>query len=400
VIGGESGTRYTIVLNSPGAARRMFALPIEVALAEAYFFGDYDLEGDLFHAFDLKDHARAAVATVAQVLALLRLRQRLPEDPATRAGGRAARLSGQVGTRDRDRGAVQHHYDLGNDFYRLWLDRRMIYSCGYFAEGAEDLDLAQELKLDLICRKLRLREGERFLDIGCGWGGLCIHAAQRYGVEAVGVTLSQEQHRLARERVAALGLDRQIEIRLLDYRDLREPFDKIASIGMFEHVPDHDEYFAAVYRFLSPRGLFLNHSIACTPPSEPWGRHPLLKRWVNRRILGTGLIRDRYIFPDGKLVPVSEANLVAERVGFEVRDVENLREHYALTLRSWATRLDARRDEAIAVAGDFVYRAWRIYLTAAAIEFERGKININQTLFAKPANGDSGLPLSRRDLLA
>ncbi len=420
--GGETGQRYTIVLNRPGAARRMFSLPVEVALAEAYMAGDFDLEGDFFEAFELKDRARAAVATTPRVLELLRRRRRLPADSADDgapgvtvttattpgsavgesavAGHRRARLTGRTGSRDRDRRAIQHHYDVGNDFYRLWLDRRMVYSCGYFPTGGESLDTAQEEKLDYICRKLRLREGQRFLDIGSGWGALCIHAAERFGVEAVGVTLSEEQYSLATERVAAAGLAERVRIRFLDYRDLNERFDRIASVGMFEHVPDHAEYFGHVHRLLAPRGLFLNHAIAAPPHAEPWGEHSLGERVLQRRVLGTGLVRERYIFPDGHLVPVSEANLVAERVGFEVRDVENLREHYALTLRQWLRRLEARRAEAIAVAGEWVYRAWRIYLTASVLEFERGGITINQTLFARPENGDAGLPLSRAGLYA
>jgi len=396
--GGEEGRRYTVVLNRPGAARRMFALPVEVALAEAYMAGDFDLEGDFFAAFELKDRARAAVSTTPRILDLLRRRRRLPDDDepdGSPAGLRLARLSGRIGTRDRDRGAIQHHYDVGNDFYRLWLDDRMVYSCGYFPTGTEDLDTAQERKLDLICRKLGLREGQRFLDVGCGWGALCIHAAERYGVSALGVTLSEEQHALANERVHRAGLTRWVEIRLLDYRDLDERFDRIASVGMFEHVPDHAEYFSHVHRLLAPRGLFLNHAIAAATHAEPWSAHSLGRRLVRRHLLGTGIVRDRYIFPDGHLVPVSEANLVAEGVGFEVRDVENLREHYALTLRLWAGRLEQRRAEAIAAAGEWLYRAWRIYLTAAALEFERGTINVNQTLLARPEDGDAGMPLSR-----
>jgi cyclopropane-fatty-acyl-phospholipid synthase len=397
-IGGEEGARYTLVINSPGAARRMFALPVELALGEAFIFGDFDIEGDLADAIELKDRLRATVSSSGNALRLLWRRQRLPRDAGRRGGGRAARLQGRVGTRDRARNAVQHHYDVGNDFYSLWLDRRMVYSCAYFPTGAEDLDRAQELKLDLVCRKLRLREGERFLDIGCGWGALCIHAAQRYGVRALGVTLSEEQLRLARARVDAAGLADRVEIRLADYRDLAGSYDRIASIGMFEHVKDHDEYFGHVHRLLAPRGLFLNHAIASPPGSSPWGKHSPLRWLVERYVLGTGSIRERYVFPDGNVVPVSDANIAAERAGLEVRDVENLREHYARTLRFWAQRLEARREEALRVTNEFVFRTWRIYLNAAPLEFERGRIGIAQTLFAKPDRGDAGLPWSRGDL--
>lgn len=398
VIGGEDGTEYTIVLSSPGTLRRMFGLPIELTLGEAYFLGDFDIEGDLGAALGLKDHARAAVSTVPQILRLLQLRLQLPRDSAQWAAKRSARLSGETGSRGRDRRAIQHHYDVGNDFYQLWLDERMIYSCAYFPSGREELARAQELKLDMICRKLRLQPGERLLDIGCGWGGFCIHAVQNYGVTATGVTLSDEQFRLARERVASLGLADSIDVRLLDYRDLEGEFDKVVSIGMFEHVRDHREYFGRVHELLRPGGLFLNHSIAAAPRANAWQDHSGLRKFLERRVLGTGLIRDLYVFPDGNLRPLSEANLIAEEAGLEIRDVENLREHYALTLRRWNEGLEARQEDAVRIAGEPVYRIWRIYMAGAALEFERGNININQTLFARPIEGRAGVPFSREDL--
>jgi cyclopropane-fatty-acyl-phospholipid synthase len=275
----------------------------------------------------------------------------------------------------------------------------MIYSCAYFPTGHESLATAQELKLDLVCRKLRLVAGESLLDIGCGWGGLCIFAAQRYGVHATGVTLSEAQHRFASERIASLGLQDRVSIRLADYRDLEESFDKIASIGMFEHVGrDIDRYFSLLFGLVKPGGLFLNHSIATAARADAWEPRPLAKRWLQRYVLGTGLIRERYIFPDGGLHPVSEANLIAEKAGFEVRDVENLREHYAITLRHWVSRLEARRAEAIAIGGESVYQAWRLYMTSSALEFEKGSINVNQTLFSRARPGHRSVPLSRADL--
>ncbi len=397
--GAEEGNRYTVALKGPASTRRMFDLPIELALGEALIFGDFDIGGDFFAALGLKDRARASVASPAKLLNLLRLRQKLPSATNDREGRHRARLSGRLNTRRRDKDAIQYHYDVGNDFFALWLDDRMIYTCAYFPSGTEDLATAQELKLEHICRKLRLRKGERVLDIGCGWGGFCIYAAQKYGVASVGVTLSRRQHDFAAARVVELGLDHLIDIRLQDYRDVPDTFDKIVSIGMFEAVGlDFPGYFRQVYRMLRPGGLFLNHSIAASASAEAWATHSAPRRFLQRSILGTGLIRERYIFPDGRLMPVSEANLTAERAGFEVRDVENLREHYALTLRTWLARLDARKDDALKVADDTVYRTWRLYMTAAALEFEKGTVNINQTLFERPLPGIHAVPATRADL--
>jgi cyclopropane-fatty-acyl-phospholipid synthase len=332
---------------------------------------------------------------------MLWLRSKLPSGGDARGGRQRARLSGGVRSRRRDRAAIQYHYDVGNDFFALWLDERMIYTCAYYPSGTEDLATAQALKLEHICRKLRLQEGERLLDIGCGWGGFCIYAARAYGVRAVGVTLSPRQHGFATARVAELGLDHLVEIRLQDYRDVPETFDKIASIGMFEAVgPDFSEYFLQVHRLLKPGGLFLNHSIAANAGAEPWVKHSPARTFFQRSILGTGLIRERYIFPDGRLIPVSEANLVAEKAGLEVRDVESLREHYGRTLRDWVSRLEANRILAVRAADETVYRTWRLYMTAAALEFEKGTVNVNQTLFERTLPGGRGIPPTRADLYA
>ena len=278
----------------------------------------------------------------------------------------------------------------------------MQYSCGYFPTGSEDLDTAQERKLEHICRKLRLQRGERVLDIGCGWGGLAEYAVDRHGVEVLGVTLSDNQVEYARARQRD-----SVTIELRDYRDLRDaPFDKIVSVGMFEHVGRSElpAYHAQTYRLLKPGGLFLNHGISSRvpvtdvadgrKPRQPAGWH---KR-VTQRITGDGYFAQRYVFPDGQLVPVSEANLIAEQAGFEVRDVENLREHYALTLRQWVNRLEARRAEAISATDEVTYRTWRLYMAAAAYGFEAGRITVNQTLLSKPDGGKSYVPLTREDL--
>ena len=397
---GES--RFVLVLNTSGALRRMLRPPLELNIGEAYIRGEFDIEGDFHAVFDLYDRLRTVTRTVGDLVKLARLWLALPTEhnPTSEIARGPARLPGQLHSKARDRAAIQYHYDVGNGFYALWLDKRMVYSCAYFPSGQEDIDTAQDRKLEHSCRKLRLKPGEKLLDIGCGWGGAVIYAAQHFGVSALGVTLSQEQCDLANKRIAEAGLVDRVTVVLQDYRDLAdESFDKIVSIGMFEHVGRSHlpEYFTHAWRLLKPGGLFLNHGISVHPSvyrreDSPW------TRFVSRRILGSGLFGARYIFPDGELIPVSEVNLLAEQAGFEVRDVENLREHYAMTLRHWANRLTERRTEAIAVANETLYRTWKLYLSAAAYGFESGEINVNQSLLTKPEHGYATLPLTRADL--
>jgi cyclopropane-fatty-acyl-phospholipid synthase len=396
----EGPPRFTLALRSRSSLRRMFRPPVELSLGEAYLRGDFDVEGDIIPAFSLAPAARASLGSGATVLRLLPLWLSLPaEDGGSLFATRApVRLSGEVHSRDRDRAAIQYHYDVGNDFYRLFLDRRMVYSCAYFRTGEESIDEAQEAKLEHICRKLRLREGDRLLDIGCGWGGLLIYAAERHGVEGVGVTLSREQHALARERVAEAGLEARVSIELRDYRDLEgEGFDRVSSVGMFEHVGRErmPEYFAHVHRLLKPGGLFLNHAIS----NRPARRRGRVSRALDDALVGNYHFRTRYIFPDGELVPVSEANLAAQTAGFEVRDVENLREHYARTLRHWLSRLRAHRDQAIALAGEPMFRLWEMYLAGSIYHFETAQVAIHQSLLARPLpDGKVPLPWTREGL--
>ncbi len=288
----------------------------------------------------------------------------------------------------------------------------MQYSCGYFPTGTEDLDTAQERKLEHICRKLRLKPGEHLLDIGCGWGGLALYAARKYGVRVLGVTLSKSQMMYANRQIAKTNLGDQVSIELKDYRDLEAgSFDKIVSVGMFEHVGRNHlpEYFARTYRLLRPGGLFLNHGISRRAPAQYVAIGPTVQhvreasgwqKFVERKILGMGTFVQRYIFPDGELTPVSEVNTIAEAAGFEVRDMENLREHYALTLRHWVNRLEAHQMEAIRAADEVIYRTWRLYMSASAHGFETGNLNVSQTLLAKMAHGNSNVPLTRADLYA
>jgi cyclopropane-fatty-acyl-phospholipid synthase len=291
---------------------------------------------------------------------------------------------------------VRHHYDVGNDFYALWLDERMVYSCAYFRTGTEPLDVAQRDKLDHICRKLRLLPGERLLDIGCGWGALVMHAARHYGVDALGITLSERQASLANERIAAAGLADRCRVVVRDYRALRDaaPFDKVASVGMVEHVGAARlaRYFAEAFRLTRPGGLFLNHGIVARPVSR-------LRRWVGRVLWGEGKFIDHYVFPDGELLPLDSVIRAAERAGFETRDVENLREHYVLTLRHWVARLERARERAVELAGAELYRVWRLYMAASARGFASGRIGLAQTLLARPHDGGRvDLPLTRADL--
>jgi cyclopropane-fatty-acyl-phospholipid synthase len=396
---GISHPAFTLVLNHPGALRRMFTPPIELSLGEAFIYGDFEIEGDIFSVFSLVDDFASRSFSTGEIIAILREWLALPSSDGQRLQGRGpARMRGAVHSLQRDRAAIQYHYDVGNAFYALWLDHNLQYSCGYFPTGKEDVDTAQERKLEHICRKLRLQKGERLLDIGCGWGGLAIYAAKHYGVEVLGVTLSQNQKAWADEWIVRAGLREQVAVQLRDYRDLGdESFDKLVSVGMFEHVGRSHlpEYFAQTYRLLKPGGLFLNHGISRRAGTEAEGQG-----FIQRRILGRGSFQQRYIFPDGELTPVSEVNVLAEYAGFEVRDVENLREHYALTLRRWVKRLMAHREEAIKVSDEVTYRTWRLYMSASAYGFESGNINVNQTLLAKMERGHSQVPLTRADLYA
>jgi cyclopropane-fatty-acyl-phospholipid synthase len=292
-----------------------------------------------------------------------------------------------------DRALVQFHYDLSNDFYALFLDPAMVYSCAYFPDWSASLEEAQCAKLDIVCRKLRLAPGERFLDIGCGWGGLVIHAAKTYGVAAHGVTLSQAQFDFARGRVAEEGLADRVKIELKDYRELSGEYDKIASVGMFEHVglDNHDAYFAKMHGLLRVRGLLLNHAIALRAQRKDFQKKSKEYEAMTR-----------YVFPGAELdhIGLSLDNLEINE--FDVHDVEGLREHYAKTCRIWAERLYARRAEAEAMIGEVKTHLWLIYLARCAIGFERGAIAIFQTLASKrdPNALVSGLPPTRRDLLA
>ena len=318
--------RFTLVLRRPESLYHLLTATSELELGEAFIFELLDVEGDLEAAFAFADGLLARQSATDK----LKLAAQVRKLPRGNDGHHATtpRLWGLRHARFRDRSAVTYHYDVSNDFFRLWLDRLMVYSCAYFRRGDEDIEEAQQNKLAYICRKLRLRVGDRLLDIGCGWGGLILYAAEKFGVHALGITLSEPQAELARERIAAAGLADRCEVRVCDYRDL-EPqaaFDKIVSVGMVEHVGESHlpRYFQQAWSLLRPGGVFLNHGIAAS---------------ATFRRKGESFI-DRYVFPDGELVPLGTMIRNAEACGLEVRDIECLREQYAQTLRCWVRRLE------------------------------------------------------------
>ena len=394
---------FTMVLNRPAALRRMLLPPNELSIAESYLSGDVEIEGSMEAASNLPDMIGDRLRSPIKIARLVGMVVQLPgeadDDLADARFPERARKLGPRHTPVRDAAAIQFHYDVGNAFYQLWLDRRMVYSCAYFRSAEETLDAAQEAKLDLICRKLRLKPGERFLDIGCGWGGLIMYAAQNYGVNATGITLSDNQAKLARERIEAAGLDSHCRVEIRDYRTLTESdgYDKIASVGMVEHVGlSHlPVYFASAYRALKPGGLFLNHGIVSLGEARPRS----VGEKIFRKFWRADAFIDTYVFPDGKLTATDDVIAAAEAEGFEVRDVESLREHYAMTLRHWVKSLEAKSAEAQALVSAHTYRVWRLYMAASANAFTRAAINIVQTLLAKPdATGKSNIPLTREDI--
>jgi cyclopropane-fatty-acyl-phospholipid synthase len=408
---GKGSGSFSMILNTPYALRRMVVPPSELSITESIIRGDVDVAGNLEAAVGLGDQIGYRLQTPKAIARVIRLVMALPrdrkDDLADRQFSPADRALGRQHDPQRDTRAIQFHYDIGNAFYKLWLDRRMVYSCAYFEkwndETTDTLDAAQEAKLDLICRKLRLKPGEKLLDIGCGWGALIMHAATSYGVSATGITLSEEQAALAREKIAAAGLSDRCRIEIRDYRTLglgeeRERYDKISSVGMVEHVGEAklSEYFKVAYRSLKPRGLFLNHGIISLSDPRPIG----LRERTFRKLWRADAFIDKYVFPDGKLYALHKVISGAEAIGFETRDVESLREHYARTLRLWVRRLESSEAEAVRLVGEKTYRVWRLYMSASARAFATAGIGIVQTLFAKPdQKGLVNIPHTRLDTI-
>ena len=405
----ERPAPFTLVVRRPGALRRAFLPPSELAMAEAYIRDDLDIEGDLVAGSLLADALARRLASPAALARAVRALVAVPGDDASVSDADAARrwrgwrITGRLHRRARDTNAVRFHYDVDEDFYALWLDARMQYSCAYFAREGMTLDDAQEAKLEHICRKLRLREGQRLLDIGCGWGGLLEHAATRYGIEGVGITLSERQAGVARARFERAGLAGRCRVEVRDYRTLAGDgeFDRIVSVGMREHVGRRrlPEYFATAHRLLRPGGLFLDHGILRAGAAVPRGAARRAAAWTRHRIWRRDAFIQRYVFPDGDVMPVGMLLNAAEPAGFDVRDVENLREHYARTLREWVRRLEARHDEAARIVGEHTYRIWRLYMAATVHGFTSGRLTLVQSLLARPhPGGRVDLPPTRADL--
>ena len=404
--GQAATTAFRLGINRRGALRRMLLPPSELSLVEAYLSGDVDIDGELEAAMGLSDEIGVRLRSPRRLARIARHLLALPRTDATLDDVRALRSDGvvaAVGRRHeptRDRAAIRYHYDVGNEFYALWLDERMVYSCAYYERDTDTLEEAQEAKLDLICRKLRLRPGHRLLDVGCGWGALILHAARHYGVTALGITLSDAQAALARERIAAAGLEDRCRVEIRDYRalpaDLR--FDRISSVGMVEHVgADHlAAYFAALHRALVPGGLLLNHGIVSVNAARPGGSSAGSSTASGSATHSSTSTSS----PTASSPRFIEVVAAAEGEGFETRDVESLREHYALTLRDWVARLLRHEAQAIALTSERIFRIWRLYMTASAYGFTHGRINVVQTLLARPdAEGRVELPMTRADIL-
>ncbi|MBT2456961.1 cyclopropane-fatty-acyl-phospholipid synthase family protein [Streptomyces sp. ISL-86] len=414
--GSEAGpaTGPVLVVRHRRALRRVLWKPGELGLARAWVAGEITVEGDLFELLDrvavlfwertplprppadepltapagvgpgglaglLRDPARRAA--VRELLAMSR-----PWTPPAPPGEEVPRRSGPRHTRQADRQAISHHYDVGNDFYERVLGPSMVYSCAYWSPGGS-LEDAQRDKLDLVSRKLALKPGDRLLDVGCGWGSMALHAAREYGARVTGITLSREQAVYARKRVAEEGLADLVDIRVQDYRDVKDgPYDAISSIGMAEHVgaDRYREYARTLHALLRPGGRLLNHQIA--RPPEPDEAAYRIDEFI-----------DAYVFPDGALSPLGTTVGELERAGFEVRDVEALREHYGLTLRAWVARLEEHWDEAVRLTSPGRARVWLLYMAASALGFEHNRLGVNQVLAVRPAPpGELGLPLRLR----
>ncbi|MFD8261002.1 class I SAM-dependent methyltransferase [Streptomyces griseoluteus] len=388
-----------IVVRNRRALRRMLFKPGELGMARAWVAGDLDIEGDLYTALgamagllwehDDEGGGRSLADTVRDPAARAAVRDliRLVGPPLPPAPPREeVRRRRHLHTRRTDKRAISHHYDVGNDFYSLVLGPSMVYSCAYWEDDGS-LESAQRDKLELVCRKLGLKPGQRLLDVGCGWGSMAVHAAREHGVSVVGVTLSQEQAAFARKRVAEEGLTDRVEIRVQDYRDVRDgPYDAISSIGMAEHVgaERYLDYARDLYGLLRPGGRLLNHQIARRPQQD-------------ESAYEVDAFIDSYVFPDGELAPIGTTVTMLERAGFEVRDVESLREHYARTLRAWVTNLEGDWARATRLAGFGRARVWRLYMAASALAFERNQIGVNQVLAVRtPETGTSGLPARTR----
>jgi cyclopropane-fatty-acyl-phospholipid synthase len=371
-----------LILRHEDSLSRMLRTPIQLSLGEAYIYDDIDVVGPLDAFLPLAHHLLTRHRSVMDWIRLLthtwrhRHLTRFPEET------RSLSLEGRLHEKRRDKEAVRFHYDLPVEFFRLWLDSRLMYSCGYYQKANDDLDAAQTQKLEYLCRKLQLKAGDHILDIGCAWGSFALYAAQVHGAIVHGITLSRRQAEVANQRITALGLSRRCRIEVRDFRDVQGEalYDKITSIGMVEHVgrAHLTSYHQRAMRLLTPGGLFLNQGIGARD-----GQPKL------------GSFADRYVFPDAELLPIQDIVGAAESSGFEVRDVESLREHYELTLEAWRLRLEQHQEKAVQIVGEVTYRVWRLYMAMAAYYFRLGQLSLYQTLSVKAVDGKADLPLTR-----
>ncbi len=381
---GPTNAPATIVLNHPGALRALLLPPGDLTGGEAYIFKDVDIEGSIAEALRFGAAVQSNSVGRLASLKLLRHLRKLPADNRRSAQGHPKTKGRRLHSVNRDRTSVTAHYNTGNDFFRLFLDPALVYSSAVFLDPDESLEVAQRRKLDLICRKLELQPGQRLLDIGCGWGALAIHAAQTYGVEVLGITLSAPQAEVATAAARRAGVDDRVAFEVRDYRDVTGRYDAISSIGMFEHVGKGQlaKYFSSIQKLLDPEGVFLNHGIVTRD------RHIV-------RVTPTFV--NTYVFPDGELVTVDQVIGEAEEAGFELRDVESLRTSYALTLRHWLAGLEENHVAAVESVGETTYRIFRLFIAGAAVAFESSAISVYQMVLE---GADRPWTFGRRHLVA
>ncbi|MGQ0673929.1 MAG: class I SAM-dependent methyltransferase [Hyphomicrobium sp.] len=397
-LGSNAKGPFEIAINDPGVIASMLRRPKLDTLLQHYIARRIDFSGGTLVDFGQQVIAPGRKAMKLKDLSKLKVLSSLspfllaPGDPPQEQGGFGGEMTGKGRKTADNKAFIQFHYDLSNEFYALFLDPEMVYSCAYYTDWSNDVAQAQRDKLEMICRKLRLKPGDRMLDIGSGWGGLVCHAAKNYGVTAHGCTLSEEQLAFAREKVKRLGLEDRVTFELIDYSSVTGTYDKIASIGMYEHIglANIPAYMKKVRSLLAEDGLFLNHAIARRAHAK--------KGWLPERMRPEKKAIAKYIFPGGELDNIGHSVMAMEEVGFEVHDVEGWRMHYARTCKLWCERLTAERETATRLVGEEKYRIWVAYLAGVSLAFERGTLRLFQTLASKSAKRPPKLPPTRADL--